>query len=48
MLGIWHGGDLLKEISGSAQSMVEWYVELSDLVGISYVNKTYSFIVIHL
>ena len=29
MFGIWHEGDWLKEIFGSAQSMVGWYVEVS-------------------
>jgi len=33
MLGIWHGGEWLKERFGSAQSMVKWYVEVPDLVG---------------
>jgi len=33
MLGIWHGGDWLKEKFGSVQSMVRWYVEVLDLVG---------------
>jgi len=32
MLGIWHGGDWLKERFGSTQSMVKWYVEVPHLV----------------
>jgi len=34
MLGIWHGGVWLKERFGSTQSMVGWYMEVLDLVGI--------------
>ena len=33
MLGICHMGDSLKEIFSLAQSMVGWYVKVSDLVG---------------
>jgi len=33
MLGIWHGGDWLKEIFGSTQYIVGWYMEVSELVG---------------
>ncbi len=33
MLGIWHGGDWLKERFGSTQSMFGWYVEVPGLVG---------------
>jgi len=33
MLGIWHGGDLLKEIFRLMQSMVGWYMEFPYLVG---------------
>jgi len=32
MLGIWYGGDWLKEIFGLAQSMVGWYMEVPNLV----------------
>jgi len=32
MLGIWHEGDWLKEIFGSAMSMVRWYVEVPNIV----------------
>ena len=39
MLGIWRRGDWLKDRFGAAQPMVEWYVEVPDLVGFSYVNK---------
>ena len=41
------GDDWLKEKFGSTQSMVGWYVEIPDLVGIYYVNKSYSSIMIH-
>jgi len=34
MLGIWRRGDWLKERFGSTQSMVGWYVEVPDFVGI--------------
>lgn len=34
ILGIWHEGDNLKELFCLAQSMVEWYMEVLDLVGI--------------
>jgi len=37
MIGIWNKGDWLKERVGSAMSMVRWYVEVSNLVGFSYV-----------
>ena len=40
MLGIWNMGDWLKERLGSAQSMVEWYMEVLELVGFSYVNNS--------
>ena len=33
MLGIWHEADWLKERFGLSISMVEWYVEVSNLVG---------------
>ena len=33
MPGIWHGGDWLKEIFGSTQSMVGWFMEVLGLVG---------------
>jgi len=33
MLGIWLKGDRLKEIFGSTQSIVGWYVKHPDLVG---------------
>ena len=36
MLEIWHKGDGLKERFGSAMSMVEWYVEVLNLVEIGY------------
>ena len=32
MLGIWHESDLLKQIFGSAQYMVGWYMEVPNLV----------------
>ena len=32
MLGIWHGGDWMKEIFSLAMFMVGWYVEVPDLV----------------
>jgi len=41
MLRIWHGGDWLKKIFGSSQSMVGWYVAVPNLVGFAYVNKIY-------
>ncbi len=34
MLEIWHGVDWLKEIFGSTQSMIRWYMEVPDLVGL--------------
>lgn len=34
VLGIWHGGDWLKERFGSSQSMVGWFVEFLDLVSL--------------
>ena len=34
MLGIWHEGDWMKQIFDSAQSMVGWYMEFPELVGI--------------
>jgi len=34
MLGIWHGGDWLKERFGSTQSMVGWFVEVSYLANL--------------
>ena len=34
MLWIWYKGDWLKEIFGLAQSMVEWYMEVPNLVSI--------------
>ena len=40
MLEIWCEGDSLKERFGSAQPMVRWYVEVIDLVGFAYVNKS--------
>jgi len=33
MLRIWQRGDWLKEIFGSAQFMVRWYVEVLDFFG---------------
>ena len=33
MLGIWHMGDWLKQIFGSVQSMLRWYVKVPDMVG---------------
>jgi len=36
MLGIWHGGDSLKERFGLAMSMVGFYVEVSNSVRFSY------------
>lgn len=33
-IGIWHEGDWMKEIFGSTQSMVDWYVEVPKLVGL--------------
>ena len=47
MLGIWHECDYLKEIFGSAQSMVEWYMEAPDLVGFRYVNTSYFPLIFH-
>jgi len=40
ILGIWHGGNWLKEIFGSDQSMVGWYVEVPSLVGFACVNTS--------
>ena len=40
MLGIWCGGDWLKERFGSAQSMVGWYMKVPELAGFSYANKS--------
>jgi len=34
MLGIWHGANWMKEIFGSAQSRVGWFMEVPDLVGL--------------
>jgi len=39
MFGIWNGGDWLKEIFGSAQSMVKWFMEVPDLLAYAYINK---------
>ena len=33
MLVIWHMNDWMKEIFGSAMSMVGWYMEVANLVG---------------
>ena len=41
IFGIWHGGDFLKEIFRSVQSMVEWYMEVANLVAFAYVNNIY-------
>jgi len=40
MLGMWCEGDWMKGRFGSTQSMVGWYVEVPNLVGFSYVNKS--------
>ena len=40
MLGIWHRGDWMKEIFGSALSMVGWYMEVPILVGILILIRT--------
>lgn len=47
MLGIWCGGDWLKERFSLSQSMVGWYAEVPDLVGIFIANTSYSYILIH-
>ena len=39
MLGIWHGGDWLKEKFGSKKFIVRWYEEVIDLVRF-YANKS--------
>ena len=39
MVGILHKGDWLKERFGSTKSMVEWYMEVPELVEFAYVNE---------
>jgi len=38
MLEIWNEGHWLKEIFGSTISMVEWYVEVPNLVGLCFIS----------
>lgn len=47
MHGIGHESDCLKEIFGSIQSMVGWYVEVPIWMDFAYVNKSSFPLVFH-